>query len=348
MVLCLLISGISHFISPAEYPLIGVFGLFLPLFLLVNIGFIVWWVLLRKLYFMISFLALFFFLNRLPDIIHLQSDKIPSAFENKTIKILSYNVRLFGLYDWKRNSLIRDSIFDFIRSESPQIACFQEYYNQNDSVFPVHDSLIRHQQFKHTHIHYTSIQRNSHMFGIATYSIYPIINKGVITFQNTTNLAIYSDLIIGNDTIRVFNCHLESLRFSRNDLKVIDQFETSDKNGLSDGIESVIRRLFHGFKRRSAQADEISLQIATSPYPVILCGDFNDTPSSYVYYTLQKGLEDSHRQSGEGLGLTYNRIFTGFRIDYILFSNHFKCLNFKVAKVDYSDHRPVIGNYIIK
>lgn len=344
----LLVSGLSHLANPSDYPLMGIFGLLFPALALINIGFIIWWILLRKMLFLLSVIAIFLFSNRFADIIHMPGTKTSQISSTENIKVLSYNVRLFGLYNWRHNAEIRDSIFSFIRTESPQIACFQEYYNQNDSVFPVHDSLIRHQNFKHTHIHYTSIQSKSHMFGIATYSSYPIINKGVIPFKNTSNLAIFSDVVIGHDTIRVFNCHLESIRFNQNEYKFIEDPSATDNKSIWSRITSIFNRMLLGFSRRASQADVIAKHVAKSPYPVLLCGDFNDTPSSYVYHKLASGLNDSHREAGKGLGLTYNRIFTGFRIDYILYPDEFECINFEVKKVDFSDHRPIIGYYIIK
>jgi endonuclease/exonuclease/phosphatase family metal-dependent hydrolase len=347
VILGLLASGWAHLLNPANYPLLGIVGLMFPLFVIINAGFVVWWLMLRKLLCILSMAALLLFVNRLSDFVHFQRQKSNSVTDNNSFKVLSYNVRVFGLYNWKNNKQTRDSMFAFIRKESPDIACFQEYFNQDGNDFPVDDSLIHHQNFKHTHIHYTSINK-SQKYGIATYSTFPIINKGVISFKHTSNLAIYSDIVIKQDTIRVFNCHLESLRLNKNEYKLLDDPGSLSTNSKRKGLIGIYQRMKKGYERRSEQAVEIKRQMDNSPFPVLLCGDFNDTPSSFVYYKLSKGLSDSHRLNGKGLGSTYTNYFPGFRIDYILFGPDFGCFNFNVTKIDFSDHRPIIGEYVIK
>jgi endonuclease/exonuclease/phosphatase family metal-dependent hydrolase len=347
VIICLLISGLAHWINPANHPLIGIMGLLFPLLIMLNIGFVIWWIILRKWLFILSLLALLLFTGRISDIIHFKNEENSNVLNSNSFKVLSYNVRVFGLYNWKNNIQIRDSIFSLVRKISPDIACFQEYYNEDGNTFPVNDSLIHHQNFKHTHIHYTSINK-SHKYGIATYSVFPIINKGVIQFDFTSNLAIFSDIVVNDDTLRVFNCHLESLRLNREELKLLDDPGSLNNNDKRKGIIGIYRRMKKGYKNRSLQALEISIQIAKSPYPVLLCGDFNDTPSSFVYHQLSKSMNDSHRIAGNGLGSTFTKYFPGFRIDYILYQEKFKCLNFFEIDTDLSDHKPVIGEYIIK
>lgn len=260
---------------------------------------------------------------------------------NKTIKIMSYNIRLFDLYNWKNNLHERNKIFKLLENENPAILCLQEYYYQNDGKFPTTDTLIKFLSAKNIHASFPVVNKGKYFFGIATLTKFPIINKGKITFEGTSNMSIYTDILLWGDTVRIYNNHLESVRLGKEDYNFISKFDFNLDNKEVKDSKTIIRRLKNAFIKRAKQANVIAKHIAECHFPVIVCGDFNDTPNSYAYKTISNNLIDSYCESGSGIGSTYNGKIPFLRIDYILHSNTFKAYNFNVGKDDLSDHFPV-------
>ena len=342
-----LVGGlIAGFISPNDIPLLVLFGLLFPYFLIINLIFLLFWGLLKHRYFILSAIVILISIPLIIDTFQFIQKK-NKADKSVQFKVLSYNVRVFDLYNWTQNKVTRNKIFQLIRDENPQIACFQEYFNNTNNYFPVHDSLIKNQSFNNSHICLNVKLKNGHNFGIATYSSFPIINKKNIEFSNTHNLAIISDIKINDDTIRVINCHLESVRFLAEDYHFMDSLPILSEERTKKGFTGVIKRLLKASIKRASQADIIASEIKQSPFPVLLCGDFNDTPSSYTFRKIVKLMNDSHKYHKIGVGGTFNSFLYPLRIDYILFNDRIECSEFKTIKVKYSDHYPIVGNYFL-
>jgi len=263
------------------------------------------------------------------------------------IKILSYNVRLFDLYNWSNNVQTRDKIFDFLKEQDADILCFQEFYYDETRNFETLDTLLKFQKAIHEHTAYTHTARNKYHFGIATFSKYPIVRKGELKFSNTKNICIYSDIIIDNDTIRLYNNHLESIHFQPEHYNLIDSITYKNETERLEGFKDIMYRLKNAYGKRAGQSEVISEHIQNSPYPVLVCGDFNDTHVSYTYRLLSQDLTDAFKQNGLGFGATYNRKFFFLRIDYLLYSPEIEFRYYKTIKNNYSDHNPITGIFKI-
>ena len=261
--------------------------------------------------------------------------------EKGTVKIMSFNVRLFDLYNWKNNEHNKNKIFQYLKSEDPDIICFQEYYYQKDGKFSTTDTLLKLLKANHIHATYPVANNNECFFGIATLTKYPIINKGEIIFPGTSNMSIYTDIVMHGDTVRIYNNHLESIRFGKEDYNFINKLDFNVDSVEVRDTKNIIKRIKHAYTKRSNQADSVAAHIATCRYPVIVCGDFNDTPVSYSYQTIGSGLKDAYIESGSGMGSTYNGRIPLLRIDYIFHSPVFNAYDFKVGKEDLSDHFPI-------
>jgi endonuclease/exonuclease/phosphatase family metal-dependent hydrolase len=185
------------------------------------------------------------------------------------------------------------------------------------------------------------------IFALATFSRFKITGVGHVMTPNQNIFAIFTDIVMGRDTIRVYNIHLQSIRFGKNDYSFYSQLtdqarETDDNFHLGKGTFNIIAKLKKAFVTRANQVDILKNNIKRSPYPVIICGDFNDTPASYTYQQLSDGLHDSFRNAGQGfLASTYGGAFPSFRIDYILYDNTFTAYNYSRNTINLSDHYPV-------
>jgi endonuclease/exonuclease/phosphatase family metal-dependent hydrolase len=180
-------------------------------------------------------------------------------------------------------------------------------------------------------------------YGIITYSKFPIIKRGEIIHPGSASLSIYTDIIIKKDTFRIFNNHLESFRLKNMERSFFDEMTDSDETETLGEIRRISVSLKKGFINRSIQAKLVKKSIDKSPYPVIVTGDFNDTPVSYSYRRIRKGLNDSFVKSGYGAGFTYKGNYPANRIDYILYDNVLESRSFNILKVKYSDHYPVVA-----
>lgn len=340
----LLASYLAPYVDPKNFWFVAFFGLAYPVLVIANICFVVYWAVQLKLRCLISLAAILGGWMTLRNFAQVSFEGSPAEDSTKTrIKVMSYNVRLFDLYNWSNNLQTRDKMFSLIADQAPDIMCLQEFYTSENGKFNNLDTLLKLQKAKCYDAEYTITLRSTDHWGIATFSVYPIVNSGKIVFNTrSNNICIFSDLLIGSDTVRVYNMHLQSIKFGYADYKFIEDLK---KNGEAEEFDeksmNLLRRLKRGFVKRSEQASLVADHIARCPYPVIVCGDFNDTPSSFVYHRIGEGLTDAFVESGNGLGRTYVGEFPSFRIDYILHSPQLKGYNFNTVHERLSDHFPI-------
>ena len=193
------------------------------------------------------------------------------------------------------------------------------------------------------HLEYNIETSSGKKHGLATFSKYPIIDKKPLLFENTTNFSSQTDINVNGKKIRIFNNHLESIRLKRENYNFIDSLEFKSDIERRRGAYDIFKKLNIAFEHRAKQAETIGRHIENSPYPAIVCGDFNDTPVSYVYQKVRGDLKDAFIESGTGLGGTYNGNLPSFRIDFIFHDPGFKSYNYTRKKVNYSDHYPIIS-----
>jgi endonuclease/exonuclease/phosphatase family metal-dependent hydrolase len=337
----MLVAYAAYFISPASISFLAFFGLAFQFIAVANIFFLIYWILRWRKKFWINLFVL------LPSIIFIQKIIPVHLFYEKppaqAFKVMSYNVRLFDLYNWSKNKETRNKMFDFLKAEANDILCMQEVFVDDSGEFETLDTLVKLQHAKNAHIEYTTTLRGKHHWGIATLTSFKIVNKGKIEFDGTTanNTCIFTDVLINADTVRIYNMHLQSVLFSKQDYKFIDDIENNREVEEIEGSKNILKRLNKAFVLRSSQAEKVAAHIQKSPYTVIVTGDFNDTPFSYTYQKIGKGLCDAFAQSGSGLGKTYIGLFPSFRIDYILHTKAFSSYYYQTSDIKYSDHYPV-------
>jgi endonuclease/exonuclease/phosphatase family metal-dependent hydrolase len=169
---------------------------------------------------------------------------------------------------------------------------------------------------------------------MAIFSKYPIVNEGKVFDNNRTNGAIFADIKVNEDTIRIYNAHLESMK--------IDSDGLEDIEGVKENYRQTLGKLHRGSLARSKQLKVLVDHYTNSPHPIILMGDLNEIPYSYTYFKLSESLQNAFEIAGRGFGFTYNRILFFLRIDHIFSSPELIPIQFKTHReVDYSDHYPV-------
>lgn len=238
-------------------------------------------------------------------------------YDKKALKVMSYNVRSF-IDDNRERQM--DSIVKIIKAVNPDILCLQEM-----GFSDIADSLLEPlKPMPH------SLSRVN--LSPAIYSRYPIIKA---SRMDTLKNFVWADIVIkkdknNEDTIRVFNNHLHSTAIRRDDSNYIENHEYLEGDSLGK-VHSMVKRLTENNRVRAEQADTLAALVAASPYPVIVCGDFNDTPVSYTYRTVARKLNDPYRKVGRGYSHTYRGFFDMLRIDYIFYSDEFEALSYEVV-----------------
>ncbi len=330
--ICLLLSYLSAYISPAKFWPIAFFGLFFQLFLLANVFFLIFWIIVKKKFFIAHLVVLLLGIPYLGSFIQLRGE--PDIVSENAIKIISYNVHTFNAISGENTST---NIAKLLNDEKADIACIQEFYTHPDKQPKEQDFIKQLRNLSHNHIFYNVVKRNS-SFGLAIFSRYPIVGKGEFRFPGSSNGAIFADIDINGKIIRVYNNHLQSNSFNLS--KTLSRFRQEDKR-----IEELVdasSKIKAAFVKRAEQVDRISDHIKASPYPPIVCGDFNDTPVSYTYRTMKGKLNDAFKTAGRGIPSTYRGFFPSFRIDYIFYDKTMKAANFEVlSNITYSDHYPI-------
>lgn len=311
----LLISFSSYYISPNSIPFIAVISLSVPIFILLNALFVLYWLIKFKRQFLISTLILLIGFQYLTSFYRFSEKKVLLTSD---VKLMSYNVRMFNLYNWIEEENIDQKIYDFINTKDPDILCIQEFHTSKKVGFKFPYKYIKTNQSKNH-------------FGQAIYSKYKILKSGSLNFSNTSNNAIFVDILKGKDTLRIYNVHLESLGIQP------QEEELSKENS-----EKIRIRLERGFKIQANQASLILQHQKNIKHKSIICGDFNNTAFSWVYKQLKDGKNDAFEEAGKGFGKSYDLIFP-LRIDFILPDEAIEIHNFKTYDVKYSDHYPIMA-----
>ncbi len=355
LVVLLLLSYSAAFVDPEFFWPTALFGLAYPFILILNIIAVFFWIFLRRMEFLISLiiiLAGWTFLTRLiriPFHFHkLTETEAPIQSNSKQLKILSFNVRAFNLYNWTNNLNTEQEIIDFLKTQRADVICLQEYFTRETGKISRRDLLNQLAGTPYTHVYYLTGRNKIYKHGIAIFSAFPIVNKGVLLFENSLNAGIYADILHFKDTIRVYNNHLQSIKLIKRNYDFIDtaKFEYNDRQ--VDEIMDISEKLKDGFVKRSHQVEMIKANMDRCHYPKILCGDFNDTPVSFTYQQVSENMKDAFIEAGKGFGRTYRGSVPSFRIDYILFSKEFECTGFATIEKNLSDHFPLIAKLNLK
>ena len=343
-----LLGAYVKYFNPSGWWFIGLLTFILVYLLLALLFFFVFWLFKKSLWLCISLVAIIAGWNAIKNIFPF---KISSEFtiqkQPASIRVMSWNVEQFNILHHKDHPEVKSEMLDLINRYDPDIACFQEVVagdkKKGINYFPDILKALHFTDYFYSYSIKDDFDANHH-FGRVILSKLPVINKQtVVNYPNDYNATFqYIDVLKGNDTLRVFNIHLQSLKFSQANLNYLDAGPESDSNITES--KSIISKIKKGFIKRSIQANFIKDEIDHSPYPVIVCGDFNDVPNSYAYETIGSGLQNAFVQKGSGIARTFTSISPTLRIDNIFADKIFIISQFIRIKKLLSDHFPIIAD----
>lgn len=320
-----LMGYLLPFLAPKLFPFLSVVTLILPSLLILNVVLFFYWALQFKRQVIVPFLVLMVGLTSFSRFY-----KFTEKEEEKDIEdfvLMSYNVRLFNLFEWIPDQAVPEKIKDFIEVQDPDVLCLQEFSKNAKLNFP---------QYKYRYIttHGKKIKT-----GQAIYSKFQIIDKGEINLPNSNNNVIFVDILKGKDTIRIYSMHLQSVNISPDIHEKIDEAKS----------KKILNRLSKAFREQQLQSELMQAHRIDAKYPIIVCGDLNNSAFSYVYRNIRGELKDAFVEAGSGFGATYHFPYYPARIDYIFVDKRMEVKSFKThSNFINSDHYPITTSLKIR
>jgi endonuclease/exonuclease/phosphatase family metal-dependent hydrolase len=363
LAILLLCTKAIPLISPAQFWPMGLLGLSTPFIAGANVFFIILWVLFgkwRRVLLSVVSIVICWNIFSVGLAANVGAKKSVS-FIGKKIKVMSYNVRLLNYYNWSGDKQTRQQILQFLKEKNADILCLQEFFSSGDSSAFQNVKDIAKMCGYSTYAANKNFETKRGFFGDIIFTKYNMLQQ--VSVQLDTGMHAhnfqYVDIVCNTkDTLRVYNLHMQSVQFSKEDMAVLQnpqapivenkkaKKDQQAKTQLGQG-KIIVKKLRRSYARRGMQADAVQANMRTSPYPILLCGDLNDIPSSYTYFTLRGKLQDAFLDAGNGLGRTYIGLSPVLRIDNIFYdSKALSIQQFDKDKVYYSDHFPIEAEFV--
>lgn len=255
-------------------------------------------------------------------------DPVPTQTNPQALKVVSYNVHFFNFYEpGKPNALT------YLKNCDADILCLQEVLvlQKDQHTWQHLCRELSQYRYKHVVFLYEGARLRK---GLATFSKYPIIQKEKANIDAQFHGAISSWIKVGNDTLQVINCYLESNRLTSAEKEV---YKSQEKTNL---LKRIYHKLASASQKRGQQA-QVLAKLKDPQHPTLVCGDLNDVATSYVYRTVLGNDTDTFLHLRRGIGNTFHEGIYRFRIDYIFADEQIEPLSFSINKQPYSDHYPI-------
>ena len=345
-----LLGCYASYFNATTYWYLGLLTLASLYFLLLLIIFIVFWLFAKPKFIFIGIITIAIAWNPLGQIIKIkQSEEFKIAKLPNSIRIMSWNIEHFDILEHKTHPERKQEMLDLINKYSPDVACFQEMVGGDFDSTAINyvPRIAKELNFKYYYYSYDKRDDfdGKHHYGIITFSRFPIIQKYTYGPPELNYNSIFQsiDVAKNDDTFRVFNIHLQSLKFSDVSRQYIDDPTLKGRIDIEKS-KNIISKFKTGFAKRKLQSERVKKSMNESPYKVIICGDFNDVPNSYAYNTIGKGLKNAYAEKGSGIGRTFASISPTLRIDNIFVDKKLQVEQFARVKKKLSDHFPIIAD----
>ncbi len=341
----LLLSAWLPYLDPQQFWLSGFAGLTFLICWAINFAFIILWLCWKRRYIWISLVGIVLSLHALFSSIgtNLISSKDTWLRSDRQFTLMTFNTSNMGLNDYREDSVLQGAIYDMLREASPDILCLQEFYTNQNPDFTNHiDSISRTLKYPYHFFTCDMSHWDYWHYGIVLFSRFPIIRSSKIpcgySSAGSGSSFLQSDILLQGDTIRVLTAQLQSYMFRDNDYELLEKGK-----GTFSGVRNLASKMKHTIHKRAAQSRKMAGLIAASPYKVVVCGDFNDTPVSYTYNTISANMQDAFLEDGFGVGRTLSFLAPTLRIDYILAQKPIHVKSYKTFHRKGFQHFPIMA-----
>ncbi|MCD9854236.1 endonuclease/exonuclease/phosphatase family protein [Epilithonimonas sp. JDS] len=312
VIIALLFGTIMNaFIPPSVFGMLNLLSLGFPILIIINILLLIFWIVSwKKRAAVFLILSLFFIIPTRRWI-----NYTPTKKETPNLKIISLNGKSGKFGD--------ENIYSFLNNQKADVVLTQEYKSA--------ENLKGFEYFV----------RNFPVVKIQ--SRFPIIESGIVETDAKNGRCIYADIKVNEKIFRFVNVYMEPFYLDKSMVK-----PTGDMNVNEEKAKNILHKLVPTFRKHQSQIAPIKGFLDSSPYPIILAGDFNSVPNSYEYYTLSENLEDTFLKVGKGSGTSFHDFKFPIKIDHIFASKSITPISYKVDRsVKISDHFPVIAEFLV-
>ncbi len=341
----MLVSLLASVVSPEKLLFPAFFSLVIPLTIAMNIFFVFFWLIFKKWIALLSLITLILSFNVCRTVLPINFDSKAelAAADSATFTLLTYNTHANDMMT-KHKPDKPNPVIQYMLDKDPDILCIQEFSVRDTEEHLTEEDVLRiFSKYPYRFISYI-VETGWSSYGVAIFSKFPLKNGKTLEFKSSNNTTVHVDVEFNGKMFRLYNCHLETNKLTESDVNMANRLRYELDAELIKGTTlHLSKKLGAAYPVRAQQADIIAASIKSSPYPVVVVGDFNDVPASYAYTKIRGNLKDAFVEKGTGLGWTYNASVFRFRIDHILFDPTFKLLDFKLDnKARHSDHFPLM------
>ncbi len=347
--LALLVSYLSPITDPRKFWPVAFFGLAYPLLLLANFLILVYWMLRWHRFVWIPALSILAGWNTLCNNIGFRASSKGAIANANTVQVMTYNCHNFKPFGGKNDPATRHAMLQMIAKSSPDVIGLQEFFTRRKGKYAMKDSMAKLMGTDHHYFESFNLNTSQDLIGLAIFSKYPIMGTGkiILSDENNGNQCIYADIKKGGHIFRYYCIHLQSIRFVQEDYSYLSRVSEDGKPDMTSS-RRIGGKLKRAFMKRAEQVYKIREHANQSPYPYIIAGDFNDTPSSFAVNRMAKGLKNAFREKGSGFARTYNGSFPNYQIDYVMASPGLGVADYHIIPEKLSDHYPVTSTLLFK
>ncbi len=346
-----LVACVVPYIDPSGWWFLSILGIGFPFLLLIVIAFFVWWLIAKRKYALLSGIALLLGIKSISVFFAFNFSAGFTVEKKGDIRIATWNVARF--IEMKNNnnkgSQTRLKMFDLLKEQNADILCLQEFIHVDDNPEWYANITDIQKKLNYPYYTYTYYNDGNPNFilknGTIIFSRFPIVDSGQINFPRPSLREgfVFADIRVKQQTIRVYSTHLQSFQLRQDDYKKISQIKEGE-DGIVSNSKSIFAKMKTAIVNRQIQTDLARKIMDDSPHPVMFCGDMNDVPNSYTYFTLRGNMQDAFLEKGKGIGRTFSSLSPTLRIDYILADKSFKVKQFKRVVKNYSDHYLLVAD----
>ncbi len=355
---CMLLLYLLPYLSQNNGWFINFFALALPFLLLAQTGFFIFWFFVKRKLVIIPLLFCLLAWDLITNFFAFSFSSGKKQIKTSNLHVATWNVHLYNFFENK--GLPDQHMLEKTRKLNADVLAVQEFVFSLDTTSPITLERIKaslgyryvvaaNDRAFGVHTNIKQRTEKYHPFCVAIFSNYPILQwEKVQSLKEYNHTFLWADILVNTDTIRVFNIHLQSMHFAKDDYQFIENMNQNNMDEVQRKSKSIIRKMKVAYLLRASQVMDVKNEINKSPHPVIVCGDMNDVPNSYSYQTIRKGLKDAHVEKGNGIGRTFKFLSPTLRIDYIFHSKELEPNRVQIIRPSLSDHYPVVADFSFK
>ncbi|MGN6602501.1 MAG: endonuclease/exonuclease/phosphatase family protein [Ginsengibacter sp.] len=353
IVIAYLFVCLVPFVNTGSNWVFAIPGIVFPLLLFVLLLFTIVWIIFKSKFVWVNVITILLGTQQILAVFSFHfSQKFTDQKTPNTLRVLQWNVMGWDQGSERRNienggHALRPIMMDLVQSQNADVLCFEEFYESKDtSIFKSNISTITEMGFGYHYFVPVQNQDSKSNSGVAIFSKYPFVDTASFNLNpdKKGEHLIYADIKVRDKIFRIFVTHLVPIRFAdwQNQRERSEELYGED---AGNGYGRIFSSLLRGYAFRYYQSELVGRKVAESPYPAVICGDFNDIPNSSTYFNVKGNLQDAFLKKGAWTGRTtrtsFGIISPTLRIDYILASRSFKVNQFQIIHVPYSDHFPI-------